>query len=242
MEPKHCLLAAFVALLALSNHTAAAQMIYKQVDDDGRVSFTDQPKPGARTVASYPGPGTASVSPSGVQARSDREAAAPETRTSFAAEPVAIRAVEAPRVTEISLSTADQSQRENENQQSSLAAKASPAVAGGGLPRLRSGEVERAVFTYSALNTPQAVQVDALESARRARIETSKIRTPAPVLVVQPAAPDREPAAGRNGLDFFYAIWALTFTLLAAGLLYFGWRVLELILGRAFPQWEIGTA
>ena len=53
MATNRILLKLCVASLALFAAAASAQTIYKQVDADGRVMFTDQPNPAARVVASY---------------------------------------------------------------------------------------------------------------------------------------------------------------------------------------------
>ena len=55
----------------------------------------------------------------------------------------------------------------------------------------------------------------------------------AKVLVIKPVPPDRDRFSEQESLSFLYVLWVVTFIFLAAGLLYFGWRVLELILRRA---------
>src|SRR5437868_6759798 len=53
MDTNRIFLRACIASLAICVTGAGAQTIYKQIDPEGRVIFTDQPNPGARVVASY---------------------------------------------------------------------------------------------------------------------------------------------------------------------------------------------
>ncbi len=53
MDTNRNLLKVCVASLALCATAAGAQTIYKQVDAEGRVMFTDRPDPGVRVVAGY---------------------------------------------------------------------------------------------------------------------------------------------------------------------------------------------
>lgn len=252
MKSARSLKAALVIGLTLCASAAPAQMIYKQVDDNGKVIFTDQPRESARTIASYPTARSSNRSGSEpvdalepkrvageFSTRPGQESGRPERAL---ARGDSLRAVEAPRwieppVAESSLQPYTEPARSSagyvENSTAALTPN-SPA------PR-RYGEVERAVYSYQPLNTPLAAQVDATESARRARAEASRIKD-APVLIVKPVAPDHERLAQKKSLEFFYALWVVTFVLMAGGLLYFGWRVLELIMGRAFPRWHVGVA
>ena len=60
------------------------------------------------------------------------------------------------------------------------------------------------------------------------------------MLIVKPLPRDHEPTPRYEGFTTFYVMWAATFFLLAAGLLYVGWQVLRLILRSAFPRWQLG--
>jgi hypothetical protein len=243
---------ACITALALCASGATAQTIYKQVDEDGRVSFTDQPKSTARVVASYNtgAPATARADTAArheVPSRSDVSAESAEAPRRFSGEfsvrPIDIRpgageiaprpVADQPRGADVALRPAAEPGQE-------LSGATSPAA---NTPRQRYGEIERAVANYTPLNSPLAAQVDATESARRARQESTKTAKEAshPVLVVQRAAPDHDRIARQDQLSFFYALWVITFSLLGAGLLYFGWRVLSLILGGAFPNWHVGA-
>ena len=54
MDTNRTLLKACLATLALLLASGAyAQTIYKQVDDEGRVTFTDRPNPAAKVITSY---------------------------------------------------------------------------------------------------------------------------------------------------------------------------------------------
>jgi hypothetical protein len=260
MEPNRLLKAALTIGLAISAFAASAQMIYKQVDEDGKVIFTDQPRDGARTVASYPTP------KSGNRQSTDRESAeaieAPRNsggelsaRAAIegAAQPTLIRAdpirsdssrvIEGPRWIEAPVAGASlRPFIEPSHTPGYVEGPSAALTLNSPTPRVRYGEVERAVSSYQPLTTPLAAQVDATESARRARADASKMKEGAPVLIVKPVASDHERLAQKKSLEFFYALWVVTFVLLAGGLLYFGWRVLELIMGRAFPRWHIGVA
>jgi hypothetical protein len=267
------LIALWTLSVAAVNSTAVnAQTIYKQVDEEGRVLFTDQPKPTARTVASFQTGAAASATPSRAETRAEqdndtpvREAAEPPRR--YGAEfaqastrfPLTERAVESaartPAQTEPGSSAARQSNTPTTSPGASTIGSpmapsmSSPSAYIGStssamsLAKPRTGEAERAVSTYTPLASPQSAQVDAIESARRARQDAAKEKNAAAkVLLTQPLPPNRAPLPAHNGLGFFYALWVLTFFCLSAGLLYVAWHVLRLILGGAFPRWEVGTA
>jgi len=184
MDTNRTLLKVFVASLALCATAAGAQTIYKQVDPEGRVIFSDQLNPAARVVASY-------------------EPGRPATRLEWqASEP-----------------------------------NAEPVAHASG--RLRD-DVERAVATYTSLNSPLALRVDATESARRARQEMHKDAA-AGVLIVKESR-EHESVAPDEGVSPYYVMWAATFLLLASGLLFVGWQTLRLILRGAFPHRQAGGA
>lgn len=238
-----------VASLALFASIAGAQTIYKQVDADGRVMFTDQPDPSARVVASYD---------------TSRRARRPDSESDGpAAEPVRRPAAEIARApTEESQRwpVADPMRRapaEIEAQfvpawvESARAAESEPSFAA--VPDAKSGgpaqpsarrltsDAERAASTYTPLDSPLAYQVDASEAARRAQQEMHRNATSSGVLVVKPLPREHEPAPRYEGFTGFYMMWVATFFLLAAGLLYVGWQVLRLILRSAFPRWQLGV-
>ena len=185
------------ASLALFATAAGAQTIYKQIDADGRVTFTDQPNPGARVVASY------------------------ETgRVAVRAQPLAADFQAAP-------TTAD----------SDPVGRLSAPGAG----RTRN-DVERAVFSYASLDSSLASHVDALEAARRARLEASRDAKPAGVLLVTPVPRGHEPPPPqRAGTDILYMLWVATFCVLAGGLLLVGWKTIRMIL-RGLPHRQMGAA
>ena len=240
---KLLLKACVASMVLIATGVSAQTTIYKQVDEDGRVIFTDQPRPSARTVASFESsrpraqPGTDSDS-------APRGAADPARRVMAQAgagevtDPAPRYAVDpSPRYSVDNASgTAPDTPRRTidaaswTNVDSSL-----PAGAARG-----RGDVERAVYSYATLMTPQAAQIDATEAARRARQDMNK-GSAKPVFVVQGTPRDHD-AAGKTGMSSMYVAWAVTFMLLAAGLLYVGWQVFRLILGRAFPRWELGLA
>lgn len=197
--------AASLALLLASG--VSAQTIYKQVDDEGRVTFTDRPNPAAKVITSFESRGRPADAP--VEARVTTETSLPRTAVSSAG---------ATRPSQPLPMTND-------------------AIAA----RSNYGEIERAVATYTPLNTPLAAQADATESARRARQEANK-RSTSPILVVQATPREHEATAPKSGVDTFYILWVVTFLILAAGLLYVGWQVFRLILGTAFPRFHIGAA
>ena len=240
--------AVFLACLALIASAASAQTIYKQVDEDGKVIFTDQPRQSARTVASYP------IAKLGNRRDIDSEASeSVEPLRRHVAESPSSRAesdgrgVESQRWINPESRTAEASFRSFGELERASATSSSPETGlsgtspNAGSQRGRYGEIERAVTSYTSLNTSLAAQVDANEAARRARQETRTIKEAAPVLLLKPAPTDHDRLAQKGNLEFFYAVWVLAFILMAGGLLYFGWRVLELILGRALPRWRIGT-
>lgn len=249
MDTNRKLLGACIASLALISTAAPAQTIYKQVDEEGRVIFTDQPAPGARTITSYE---TGRPRTSDPSARTEWPSRASDSETSGRnavdaaprpnADTQAQRAIApAPRASsESSRRIADWAPANLQSQQAQVTA--SPPSAGPVGPRSTYAEVERAVATYKPLDTPMAAQADAVEASRRARLEANKASGGA-ILVVQAAPRDHEPAVKKSeGMDTFYLIWALTFFALAGGLLYVGWQVLRLILGTAFPRWRVGVA
>ena len=188
MDTNRTLLKVFIASLALCATAAGAQTIYKQVDPEGRVIFSDQLNPAARVVASYE-PGRPAIRPEREDPEPNAEPAAPVTGRS-------------------------------------------------------RNDVERAVTTYTSLNSPLALRVDATESARRARQEMHKDAA-AGVLIVKPVpqeAREHESVAPDEGVSPYYVMWAATFLLLASGLLFVGWQTLRLILRGAFPRWQAGGA
>ena len=180
MDTNRILFKVCIASLGLCATVAGAQTIYKQVDPQGRVMFTDQPNPAASVVTSY-------------------EAGKPAGRLEW------------------------------------QASEPNPEPAAPASGRLRN-DVERAVTTYTPLNSPLALRVDATESARRARQEMHKDAATA-VLIVKPVPAEHEPVAPDEGISPYYFLWAATFLLLASGLLFVGWQTLRLILRGAFPRW-----
>lgn len=238
------------ASLALIASAGNAQTIYKQVDPEGRVMFTDRPSPEARVITSYetsrrssrtdndaddayvPSSRRPMIEPTAapMAAESERRVAPPETPR--LAEPAAttIRISEAPGRPAYSFSST------MNLTESGTGSAASRQTA------LRSAnDVERAIATYSPLTSSLAMEKDAVESARRARQELQKAApAPAPVLVVKPVAREREPSQQHEGVTSFYLLWAGTFFLLAAGLLYVGWQTMRLILRGGFPRWQLG--
>jgi hypothetical protein len=225
MDTKRILLTGSIVLSALFAGATGAQTIYKQIDEDGRISFTDQPRESARTVASY-------QTPARSYERADSDYGPLRTQ------PPPRLAEMAPRSTEGAL----RSEGDFRQVVDTGVELPAPTLQNTTPSRPRAGEVERAIATYSPLASPLAAQADIAEAARRARQEaTLNKEASAKVLVVQPVSPDRDRHAQQKSLGFFYALWVGTFILLAAGLLYFGWRVLELILGRAFPTWNVGA-
>ena len=196
MDTNRTFFKACIASMMLVTGAAAAQTIYKQVDENGRVMFTDQPSPAARVVTSF-------------ETARDRGRASADRETS--AEP--------------------------NRPETAIAAETMPGEDG---VRGR-GDVERAVFSNSILHTPLAAQADANEAARRSRQQMQK-PTAAPVLTAQAAPREHGAAPAKSGMDMAYIIWAATFFVLAAGLLYVGWQVIRLTLGVTFPRWELGQA
>jgi hypothetical protein len=249
------LMGAFAAMLLVAVGSASAQTIYKQVDQEGRVIFTDQPAPGARTITSFETSRARAPAPVengewANRAEASRrhlprivEPAASETPARTATESEAPRrfAAEVDAANRPAPVAAARPATEITSSKPAEVAAANPQSPGVPVARSNYAEVERAVATYSALNTPMAAQADALEAARRARQEASRNTNGGAVLVVQAAPRDQEPAAKKSGgLDSFYLLWAVTFFALAAGLLYVGWQVIRLILGTAFPRWQVG--
>ena len=220
MDTTRTLFKVFTVFLALFASAAGAQTIYKQIDADGRVMFTDQPNPGARVVASY-------------------ETSRPARRGDTDADEAVVQPAPRP-APEVSVSLVTPALAET-RKVPDPGISATPAelvnTTSGRLPV----DAERAARTYTPLQSPLALQVDASESARRAEQETRKDKDPAAgVLVVQPLPRDHEPTKPYEGFTVFYVMWAATFFLLAAGLLYVGWQTFRLILRGAFPRWQLG--
>ena len=224
------LLKACVATMVFLATGASAQTIYKQVDEEGRVVFTDQPKASARTVASFE------------SSRPRAQAVADVDNGSRIAPEPARRVVAQAAVSEAAETVprydAEAMPRNGYGADALPRTAVDPSIPAG-TSRGR-GDVERAVFSYATLNTPLAAQVDATEAARRAR-QASRKDDGKMVLVVQATPHDHAPTA-KPDLSAAYIAWAVTFFLLAGGLLYVGWQVFRLILGRAFPRWELGLA
>jgi hypothetical protein len=234
MDTNRTLFKAFVASLALLLASGvSAQTIYKQVDEEGRVTFTDRPNPSAKVITSYETRGRA---PSSVETQ-------PTPRYEQPREANEIRVTTDTSMPRTAVSSFGASRS------ATATAEATTTVVQGTQPvptqpavRANYGEVERAVATYTPLNTPLAMQADANEAARRARQDMNKGSSPAPILVVQAAPRDHEATAQKSGVGTLYFLWVVTFFILAAGLLYVGWQVLRLILGTAFPRFHVGAA
>ena len=264
---KRTLLGICIAAATFIPFAAPAQTtIYKQVDEEGRVLFTDQPRANARTLSSYQtGARPASrLSDAEVLERVEGRRSAPPPPPP---ETSAVAGLYAPlvepdrrRVTEresplsgsseeprrYSFGSTFDSERARMPEQSPEppSTSSSPAPSSGSATpatHVRSSEVERAVFSYAPIASPAAAQVDATEAGRRARQEASKASATTPVLKVTPLTPDRPRADFKQGVNIYYTVWALTFLIMAAGLLYVGWQVMRLILGEAFPRWHIGA-
>ena len=228
MNTNRTVLKACIASLALCAGTAGAQIIYKQVDADGRVIFTDQPNPSARMAAAFETTGPAweldemrrdeprTESPTEARTDSPRRDMVPN----FTA-PERMRVADDPAPHELKISPV-------------------PLT-----PTVRTNDVERAVFSYKPLDTPLAAQVDATEAARRLRQDAYKNPVAAGVLVVTKPAPSvHEPVKTlkmHEDVDGYYYMWAITFFLLAGGLLYMGWQTIKLVLSGAFPRWNLGA-
>jgi hypothetical protein len=269
MDSNRVISTAFIAsMLLIAVGGASAQTIYKQVDEEGRVIFTDQPAPGARTITSYDTSRARAPAPVengewANRAEASRrplprivEPAASENPVRDTAnlpaplEPQPVRPMAPDPGKRVLAETPVASSATTQNAASRTGSEGVPrkpaeVAAATQYPvapiaRSNFGEAERAVATYTALNTTMAAQADALEAARRARQEATKNTNGGAVLVVQAAPREQEPAAKKTGLDSFYLLWAATFFALAAGLLYVGWQVIRLILGTAFPRWQVG--
>ena len=283
MNTNRKIISACIASMLLIATGVSAQTIYKQVDGEGRVIFTDQPAPGARTVTSIdtsrpraqapvengewasrmeasrrPMPRIVEPAATEAPARTDdsaRRVASEEALRRIAPGSEAPRRysadVEAGRATDVETGRRIAAPIGAPRMGEIVTPKRSTQIAATNVqlqyPNAsvsRGGYVdaERAATTYTALNTPLAAQADATEAARRARQDVNKANGGA-ILVVQAAPRDHEPAVKKSsGMDSFYLIWAATFFALAAGLLYVGWYVIRLILGTAFPRWQVGTA
>jgi hypothetical protein len=265
MDTNRKILGACIACLALFASGVSAQTIYKQVDEEGRVIFTDQPAPGARTITTFQTGRARAAAPAESSEWAPRAEASGramprvvepdpvegDTNSRSTQEAERRGAADAPSLSRstpmVPRMGSDEPRRASNwspaNLQSQQAqVTAAPPSAGATNPRSNYVDVERAVATYSPLNTPMAAQADAIEASRRARLDASKA-TGSPILVVQAAPRDQEPAAKKGeGMDTFYWIWALTFFALAGGLIYVGWQVFRLILGTAFPRWKVGVA
>jgi len=223
MDTNRIFLAACIASLAFCVTAAGAQTIYKQVDSEGRVMFTDQPNPGARVVTSY-------------------ETARPARRPDSEMEEQAAQPVRAPVIVETDLKPPAPVVMGAVATRNAADWPSGPAVSSGPQSSAPSPrEAERAANSYTPLQSASAQQVDANESARRARQEMQMQKDPAAgVLIVKPIPRDRDPTPRYEGFTAFYVMWAATFFLLAAGLLYVGWQIFRLILRSAFPRWQLG--
>jgi len=194
--------------------------------------FTDQPSPDARVVASYQTSRPARRAETSLDEPSHDS---PSTTVSgFSIRPVApVVAGESSR----RYDPATGKSTEPAADRMILASGEQVAAASSRLPV----EAERAARTYTPLQSPLAFQVDANESARRAQQEVRKDKDAAAgVLIVKPLPREHEPTPRYEGVTTFYVMWAATFFLLAAGLLYVGWQVIRLILRSAFPRWQLG--
>lgn len=262
MNTNREILSACIASMLLIG-SVSAQTIYKQVDEEGRVVFTDQPSAGSRTLGTIDTSRPRAQQPA-AENTDNVSRAEPLRRADPIAEPSrrmgtedSVRPSEPER--RIFVEQRDTSRRIvsetaiNPGMSSTStprveAAKRTAEVPGIGSPQAGAqgtrsgyGEVERAIATYTALNTPMAAQADAVEAARRARQGATK-DTVGAVLVVQATPREHEQVIKTSGMDSMYYIWAGTFFALAAGLLYVGWQVFRLILGTAFPRWHVGAA
>ena len=229
MNTNRTVLKACIASLALCAGTAGAQTIYKQVDTDGRVIFTDQPNPSARVVASFE---------TARPARVERDE--PRREEIQRADIRAESAVESYPREMVPNFTAPQRMRTADDSAGDVKIPAVPRA----VP-VRANDVERAVFSYKPLDTPLAAQIDATEAARRLRQDAYKNPVAAGVLVVTKPAPSvHEPVKTlkmHEDVDGYYYMWAITFFLLAGGLLYMGWQTIKLVLSGAFPRWNLGA-
>lgn len=238
MDTNRNLLKICIASLTLCAMSVSAQTIYKQVDAAGRVVFTDRPIAEARVVASY------ETSRPARRQENDAEAVGEPVRGRAVAEdrsPIAQSAsptLEARALPESRPFAEIRTAQDFRGNATDMPTMAAPRAT---LRLVAVNEVERAVATYSPLTSALAMEKDALESARRARQGAQKA-TPAGVLVVKPVPREHEPIPAHEGMSTFYVLWATTFFLLAAGLLYVGFQTLRLILRGAFPRWELGLA
>jgi hypothetical protein len=228
-----------IASLAVFATAASAQTIYKQVDADGRVMFTDRPSSQARVIASY------ETSKPARRQDTEAEAAAEPGRVRAGAEdrgPIAQNASTPPEPRALRESVAPPEIRTVQDFRGAGATEIPSTPAPKAIIRaVAANDVERAVTTYTPLQSPLALQADATEAARRARQEMNKVAASG-VLIVKPVPREREPIQTHEGITAFYVLWAGTFFLLAAGLLYVGFQTLRLILRGAFPRWELGLA
>ncbi len=261
MDSNRRLIPALIATLALlATGGAFAQTIYKQVDENGRVTFTDRPSSDARVVASYESP-RAPAQPGaqedGRQASASFDSRYPpvkypdnrrademrslESRTQEAQSPIgAYRDVyPAPRQAQSGPQAGDAGSVAALDSSNRYANPVEPSSRQASTP---GREIERAVFTAATLATPDAAQIDFMESARRARQEAT-YREAAPILVVRdPPRVTTGPTVAKRAMSSFYFLWAGAFLVFAAGLLYVGWQVIRLVLGSAFPRWHVGAA
>ncbi len=241
MDSNRKLLPALVATVALlASAGAFAQTIYKQVDANGRVTFTDRPSADARVVASYESP-RAHAQEDGRQSRYP-EVQYPDNRRAEDLRPSAALYPDvfpAPRQAESFAQGGNDMRQQRSSEDAAARMVESPAWQDSTPGR----EIERAVFTAATLATPDAAQIDFMESARRARQEAT-YREAAPILVVHdaPRATYAAPASTKRAMSSFYILWAGAFLVLAAGLLYVGWQVIRLVLGSSFPRWHVGGA
>jgi len=227
MDTNRRILGACIASMLLIG-TVSAQTIYKQVDDEGRVIFTDQPASGSRTLSIIE-----SSPPRAQQPVADNADSGVRAEPARRAEPMAAESSRVEPERRVFVERRDSTRRIGIG--AAQGGVVAPATRAG------SGDVERAVATYTALNTPMAAQADAVEAARRARLGATK-DTVGAVLVVQATPREHEQVIKNSGMDSMYFLWAATFFALAAGLLYVGWQVFRLVLGTAFPRWHVGAA
>jgi hypothetical protein len=99
-----------------------------------------------------------------------------------------------------------------------------------------SKSIERALASHSMLDTPFTAEVDALEAARRARQSAARLAVARPVLLRAAAIESEKMLEETESVSTPYYLWAGTFFLLAAGLMYVGWLVLSLVLGSLFRR------
>lgn len=225
-----------LAALAFCASSAMAQTIYKQVDAEGRVSFTDQPNPSAKVVASYETARRMARARADEDPGRDEERAATESRNPA---PLVMPDRPASRAAESFPPMRYQTYAPDSEALPAAAPVPAASPAPVAAARRASNDVEKAVFSYAPLESTLAYEVDAREAARARQAKRVEAT---PVLVVKPLPREREPVKMHEDFNRYYVMWALTFFLMAAGLLYVGWQVMRLILGGAFPRWNVGIA